>query len=290
MSDNNLMAEKAKLEWHCRDKVFTFENSPLLMGILNVTPDSFSDGGRFLDRGKAVDHAMQMIKEGADIIDVGGESTRPGADEVDAAEEASRVIPVVKELSALAGDTVISIDTMKASVARQAIGAGARIINDVSALSRDPAMSSVALESGAGVILMHMRGMPRAMQTDPRYDNVVAEVRNHLAARADDAVRKGIKRARIAVDPGIGFGKTVEHNISLLAGIDKLAALGMPVVVGLSRKSFLGKLTGKNIEERLAASLAGLVYSIIKGVHVLRVHDVRESRDAALVACALRNG
>jgi dihydropteroate synthase len=260
------------------------------MGILNVTPDSFSDGGRFLDHGKAIARAIRMLEEGADIIDIGGESTRPGAAKVDALEESARVIPVISELAAQAGNAVISIDTMKASVARQAIEAGARIINDVSALSHDPGMADVALDSGAGLILMHMLGTPDTMQIDPRYDNVVTEVRDYLAARADDLAQKGVDRRCLAVDPGIGFGKTVEHNVSLLAGIDRVAALGMPVVVGLSRKSFLGKLTGKNVEERLAASLAGLVYSIVKGVHVLRVHDVKESRDAALVANALKNG
>lgn len=283
------MTTDINLEWKCRDTTFSLGPMPLLMGILNVTPDSFSDGGRFLDHGKAVERALEMLDQGADIIDVGGESTRPGASPVDAKEECARIIPVIRELVSRM-KAVVSVDTMKAAVARQALEAGARIINDVSALTFDPGMAQTAAESGAGVILMHMKGSPRTMQADPRYDDVVSEVREYLAARADDLTGKGLSRNRLAVDPGIGFGKTVDHNLRLIAEIEKIKSLGMPVAVGLSRKSFLGKLTGKNVEDRLAASISGVVFCVLKGVHVLRVHDVGESRDAARVAYALKSG
>ncbi len=258
------------------------------MGILNVTPDSFSDGGRYCRLEDAVERGLQIAGEGADIVDVGGESTRPGAAEVPAAEETERVVPVIENLSRRTG-AVISVDTMKAAVARAAIKAGARIINDVSALTFDPDMVNVAREFGPGVVLMHMQGTPRTMQKEPRYQDVVAEVSAYLKLRVGDLAAAGLDRQTLAVDPGIGFGKTVEHNLSLLAGIDAIAACGRPVVIGLSRKSFLGRITGREAGERLAASVAGLAFCVLNGAHVLRVHDVRESYDAVRTLVALRD-
>lgn len=256
------------------------------MGILNVTPDSFSDGGTYADDKAAVRHGLEMADLGADIIDVGGESTRPGAEEVPEAEEIDRVIPVIEQLRQ-ATDKLISVDTMKAGVARRALASGADIINDVSALTRDPAMAAVARETGAGVILMHMQGTPRTMQKQPAYEDVVADVSRMLAARVGALVDQGLDRATLAVDPGIGFGKTAEHNVQLLGNLPALTALHLPLVVGLSRKRFLGSITGRHVHDRLAGSLAALVFCVLNGAHVMRVHDVDASRDAVRVATAL---
>jgi len=272
--------------WHCGERVLTFAERPLIMGVLNVTPDSFSDGGRYADPDAAVAHGLRLAEEGADIIDVGGESTRPGAAEVPEAEERRRVEPVVRALAQ--HGLLVSIDTRKAGVAQAALRAGAAIVNDVTALRGDPQMAAVARAAGAGVVLMHMRGTPATMQNDPRYENVVADVAAYLAERAQAAQQAGLAAERLALDPGIGFGKTVEHNLALLAALDRLGGGRYPLVVGLSRKSFLGRLTGRPVEERLAASLAGLVYAALRGAQVLRVHDVRESRDALKVLTALR--
>ena len=266
--------------WKCRDREIHLGSRALIMGILNVTPDSFSDGGRFLTPEKAVERALAMETEGADILDIGGESTRPGAQAVSAEEELARVLPVVE---AVAGRVkcLISVDTSKASVAEKAIGRGAHIVNDVSALSYDPDMARVAGQTGAGVILMHMKGSPRTMQVNPEYGDVVQEVTGYLQARMDWACSCGMERESLALDPGIGFGKTVEHNLALLAGLDRLIRCGRPVCVGLSRKSFLGKITGGEVSDRLAASLAGAAYAMAKGAQILRVHDVKESCDVA---------
>ncbi len=272
--------------WVCRGRRVVLGDAPLVMGILNVTPDSFSDGGRYLDVEAAVRRGLEMVEEGADIIDVGGESTRPGASAVDRDEETRRVVSVVDALSAQT-DALLSADTMKADVARAAVDAGAHIVNDVSAMTGDPAMADVVAESGAGVALMHMRGTPRTMQRDPRYDDVVGEVAAYLAERVGAAERAGIHRDAVVVDPGIGFGKTVEHNVALLAGLDRIGACGRPVLVGLSRKSFLGALTGREVGSRLAGSLAALTFCVLRGAHVMRVHDVRESYDAIRVVRAL---
>lgn len=280
------MKKEKTLLWKCRQHVLEIGPRPLIMGILNVTPDSFSDGGRFFNLQAAVDRGLQMIQEGADIIDVGGESTRPGAAAVSAEEELARVIPVIQALSKAPG-AILSIDTIKAGVAQRAVEAGARIINDVSALTNDPDMPRVAKESGAGVILMHMQGTPRTMQKDPHYADVVADVRDYLRARVEVLTTGGVALDAIAVDPGIGFGKTLEHNVRLLANLKALTTMGRPVVVGLSRKSFLGALTGCEVNERLAPSLAGLVFCILNGAHILRVHDVKESRQAMTVAMTL---
>ena len=272
--------------WKCRDREFQRGAKPLLMGILNVTPDSFSDGGRFYDRDRAVEHGLEMAREGADILDVGGESTRPGATQVPVAEELDRVIPVIKALRRNC-QAVLSVDTMKSVVVEQALAAGAQIVNDISALTADPRMVDMVRESRAGAILMHMRGEPRTMQEDPRYEDVVREVRDYLQTRVEELTGKGIDRDALAIDPGIGFGKTVEHNVRLLAGLDALRAVGRPIVVGLSRKRFLGHLTGRGVGDRLAGSLGALAYGLMQGAHVMRVHDVRESRDVIEVMDAL---
>lgn len=279
------------LVWRCRDRTIRIGARPLVMGIVNVTPDSFSDGGRFASADEAVRHGLAMAAGGADIVDVGGESTRPGAQPVAVDDEAGRVIPVIR---ALAGEfarkgegPVISVDTRHAEVAAQAMEAGAAIINDVSALS-DPAMPGVAMRTGAGVVLMHMKGEPATMQQAPRYDDVVDEVAGWLQARRAALVSAGVADETIALDPGIGFGKTAEHNVRLLANLPKLVACGRPVVVGLSRKKFIGLLTGREVGDRLAGSLAGAVWAASRGAHVWRVHEVDESVDAARMVAAFR--
>lgn len=276
------------LTWKCRDRVFELGEGrrPLIMGILNVTPDSFSDGGLFHDTGSAIAHARRMLDEGADIIDVGGESTRPGASPVPVEEELSRVEPVLGALRGNGG--VISIDTTKAAVAERALAAGAHIVNDISAATSDPRMADIISSSGAGAILMHMRGEPRTMQDAPRYDNVVRDILQHLISRIEALVRAGADRNTLAVDPGIGFGKTAQHNIELVAGIAALRKCGRPVVIGLSRKRFLAHLTGRETGERLAAGLGALSYALARqGVDIVRVHDVKETFDAVRVVNAL---
>lgn len=257
------------------------------MGILNVTPDSFSDGGRYTTLEKAVKHAQAMLSEGADILDVGGESTRPGSKPVSTEEELRRVIPVIEALCGTVDDVVVSVDTSKAEVAKEAISAGAHIINDVSALTRDPAMTDLAADTGAGVVLMHMQGEPGNMQSAPQYGNVVDDIAKYLEDRISDITRAGVREEQIAVDPGIGFGKTVEHNIRLIAELRRFKISGRPIVMGLSRKSFLASITGREVNERLAGSIAALTYSVLNGANVLRVHDVAASRDAIEVLSAL---
>ncbi|MBI9019848.1 MAG: dihydropteroate synthase [Verrucomicrobia bacterium] len=280
------MAEKIQLIWNCRGREVVCGPRTLVMGILNATPDSFSDGGVFQGLEKAVARGLQMVEEGADIIDIGGESTRPGAKSVQTLEEIERTVPIIGKLREKT-DCLISIDTQKAEVARAAIAAGANIINDVSALA-DPAMAKVAAETGAGLVLMHMLGTPENMQNDPRYDDVVSNVRNFLEERAALAVARGVAEAQIALDPGIGFGKTDAHNLALLNGIPALAATGRPVLIGASRKSFLGRLTGREVNDRLAGSLAAATFAAMQGAHILRVHDVKESCDAIGLVDKLR--
>jgi len=259
---------------------------PRVMGILNVTPDSFSDGGRFLDRERALDHARRMVADGADIIDVGGESTRPGAVDVEEADELARVLPIVATLAA--EDVLVSIDTMKPRVMREAVFAGAVMINDVRAL-REPGALDAATATGAAVCLMHMRGSPRTMQNDTRYDNVVEEVCHFLVDRARACEAAGIARDRIAIDPGFGFAKDVDDNLALARSLDVLAATGYPVVAGWSRKSTLGRLTGRRAEERLAASIAAMLAAVSRGAGIVRVHDVRETVDALVVWHAMND-
>lgn len=254
------------------------------MGVLNVTPDSFSDGGRFVDTDRAVAHAQAMARAGADIIDVGGESSRPGSQPVSAEEELRRVIPVIERLA----DLLVSIDTTKAAVAEAALAAGARIVNDISALRFDPRMAEVVRAAGAGLVLMHMQGTPQTMQQNPRYDDVVSEVRAFLSERIRLAEAAGIARGQIAVDPGIGFGKTVEHNLKLLAHLDEFCSLGCALVVGVSRKSFIGKLLGRDVHERLAGSLAAAAWAVARGANVVRAHDVAQTVDVARMLDALK--
>ncbi len=264
-------------QWRCRDRGLILGPVTRVMGVLNVTPDSFSDGGHYFDPAKAIARGFQMVEEGADILDIGGQSTRPGAEPLSPSEELDRILPALRALS---GKTkaLISVDTVSAEVARAALDLGAHILNDVSAMTFDPAMASLAAETGAGVILMHMRGTPRTMQQNPTYENVVGEVANFLAGRVEALSAMGVERGAVLVDPGICFGKTVDHNVQLLRGIPRIAErCGRPVAIGLSRKSFLGHLTGCPIGERLAPSLAGLSYAVLNGARVVRVHDVKES-------------
>jgi dihydropteroate synthase len=256
------------------------------MGIVNVTPDSFSDGGRFAAPGAAIEHALELVADGAAIVDVGGESTRPGSEPVSAATETARVLPVVEGLAATGTAAQISIDTRKASVARVALAAGASLVNDVSAL-RDREMAGVVAESGADCCLMHMLGEPRTMQDDPRYDDVVDDVKAFLSARLELAVREGVREEHVLLDPGIGFGKRDEHNLALIRRLDEIVALGRPVVIGTSRKGFLARV-GKAAAgaDRLAGTLATNVLALERGASVFRVHDVAPAREALAVAAA----
>jgi dihydropteroate synthase len=260
-----------------------------VMGIVNVTPDSFSDGGRYFDAARAVAHGERMAHEGADLIDVGGESTRPGALPVSAEEEIARVIPVIRGLRRKIS-LPISIDTMKSKVARAALDEGADVINDISALGFDAAMASLAAAEKVPVALMHMQGTPRTMQQSPSYGDVVEEVRTYLHSRMQFAVESGVETERIVIDPGIGFGKNLEHNLALLRGLAALTALGRPVLVGTSRKTFLGKLLDAAPEERLEGSLAAAVAAVLAGANIVRVHDVKEAVRAVRIADALRFG
>ncbi len=263
------------------------ERAPfLVMGVVNVTPDSFSDGGRYLDRAAAVSHGLQLLDEGASLVDVGGESTRPGALPVDRDEELRRVLPVIEALADAGAAARVSIDTAKAAVATRALAAGASFVNDVTALRGDPEMAAVVAESGAQCCLMHMRGEPRTMQDDPRYDDVVSEVKSFLDDRLRFATENGIAERRIALDPGIGFGKTLEHNLELLRRLDELLALGRPLVVGTSRKSFIGRLTGRAVDDRLAGTIATNLLAFERGASVFRVHEVAPIHDALTIAAA----
>lgn len=273
--------------WCCRGHKITWGGRTLVMGVLNVTPDSFSDGGRHLEVDAAVARALEMTSEGADIIDVGGESSRPGAEPVSAAEEMERVIPVIQKLSQHP-QVVISIDTVKVEVARAALTAGAHIINDISAGRYAASMLELARESGAGLLLMHMKGEPRTMQDAPFYKDVVAQVRQFLMGRIWEAEAAGVAREAIAIDPGIGFGKTFDHNWELLRHLDRFVDIGVPVLLGVSRKRFLGALCDRPVEERLAASLATAAAAALAGVAMIRAHDVKETCDAMRVAAMLR--
>jgi dihydropteroate synthase len=258
-----------------------------LMGIVNVTPDSFSDGGRFLEPDQAIQRARRLVDEGADLLDVGGESTRPGAGAVSAAEELDRVRPVLEGLlgpeRALAG-TAVSIDTSKLAVAEAALDLGVEIVNDVTALRSDPELGALCAERDCSLVLMHMQGTPRTMQENPSYDDVVDDVKAFLEERIEFAMSEGVAEGRIWVDPGIGFGKTVDHNLELLRRLGELGELGRPIVVGASRKSFLGELTGREVGERLGGTIASSVLALRAGADVLRVHDVAELRQALDVA------
>jgi dihydropteroate synthase len=260
---------------------------PLVMGVVNVTPDSFSDGGRYFDAGRAVEHARRLIEEGADLIDIGGESTRPGAAPVDLAEERRRVLPV---LEALAGGKIpVSVDTRKPEFMREVVSAGADMVNDVAALAAPGALEAVA-SSTAAVCLMHMRGEPGTMQENPSYRDVVREVRDYLAGRVAEAERSGISRNRIVADPGFGFGKNLEHNLALLRSLPEFGLLGVALLAGLSRKAMLGRITGREAGDRVHASVAAALLAAQNGAHILRVHDVAATRDALSVWQAVKAG
>jgi dihydropteroate synthase len=260
---------------------------PLVMGVVNVTPDSFYDGGRHASTAAAVAHGRRLAEEGADILDVGGESSRPGSEAVSLDEELARVLPVLEALRDL--ERPVSVDTTKPEVMRAAIAHGAAMINDITALAAPGALDAVAA-SGAAVCLMHMKGEPKTMQADPVYADVVVEVRDFLAARVAACAAAGIARERIVVDPGIGFGKTLAHNLALTRHLDALAGIGVPVLAGWSRKSSLGRITGRAAEERLAASLAAALIAVQRGARIVRVHDVAATRDALAVLAAIQGG
>ena len=267
---------------------FAFDLSrPLVMGVLNVTPDSFSDGGRFADREQALSHARRMRDDGADIVDIGGESSRPGAESVAEGVELSRVLPLVEALAA--EGIPVGVDTRKPAVMQAAIAAGAAMINDIAAL-REPGAIEACAQGGVGVCLMHMQREPRTMQAAPAYADVVSEVRDFLLARARVCIDAGIARERIAIDPGFGFGKTLAHNLALLRALGTLAATDYPVVAGLSRKASLGEITGRSVDERMPASLAAALSAVARGAAIVRVHDVRATVDALKVWSAVERG
>jgi len=272
--------------WRIGERVFDCSERTLVMGILNVTPDSFSDGGRFLDRATAVAHATRMVDDGADILDVGGESTRPGSTPVSADEELERVHPVIERLAELHPAVPISIDTRKTDVAAEALDAGATIVNDVSA-GADPAMFDLVRDREAAVVLMHMQGDPTTMQEGPHYDDVVGEVHEYLRQRIEAAELAGIDPERIAIDPGIGFGKDLDHNLELMHGVDALLDLGRPVLVGPSRKKFIGTILDLPEEERVEGTVGAVVWMVARGAHLVRVHDVKEVVRAVRVSDAI---
>ncbi|HEX8099750.1 MAG TPA: dihydropteroate synthase [Actinomycetota bacterium] len=275
------------LMWEARGHRFDCETRTHVVGILNVTPDSFSDGGRFFDPEIAVAAGVEMAEEGADIIDIGGESTRPGADPVKSSEELDRVIPVIKRLSAEV-DVPLSIDTSKAEVAAGALGAGASIVNDVSAGS-DPKMFDVVRDAGAGVVIMHSRGGPKTMQQLTDYEDVVGEVRSYLSERLDAAIESGIEATRVVIDPGLGFAKTQEQNLLVMKEISAFASLGRPVLVGPSRKSFIGKVIHADVDDRVEGTAGAVAWLAARGAHFVRVHDVRAMVRVVRVVDAIRS-
>jgi dihydropteroate synthase len=257
-----------------------------IMGVVNVTPDSFSDGGTFEDAGAAVRHARRLVQEGARIVDIGGESTRPGAAPVPAQEELRRVIPVVEGIVANGTDARISVDTMKLEVAEAAVQAGATYVNDVTAFRHDPEMAGLVADKGLDCCLMHMLGEPRTMQEDPRYDDVVSDVKAFLEERLQAAIEAGVPEEKVQLDPGIGFGKTLQHNLELLDRLDEIVAIGRPIVLGTSRKSFIGRLTGRDVAGRVHGTVATCVLGLERGARVFRVHDVAAVADGLAVAAA----
>jgi len=275
-------------EWHLKNRHLTIERRPLVMGIVNVTPDSFSDGGRFADPKAAVEHGLELVRQGADILDIGGESTRPGALPVPLEEELRRVVPVIKELAART-PTPLSVDTSKATVARESLNLGASIVNDVTALTGDPAMVEVVRDNRAGAILMHMQGTPATMQLEPHYEDVVREVGDYFEERLQALTATGLAREQLVLDPGIGFGKRRQHNLELLARLGAFQRFGRPVCLGISRKGFLGRMLGERpVERRLPAALAATCFAMSRqAVQVVRVHDVEETRDAVSLFTAL---
>ncbi len=284
---NRARAEAGQFVLAIGGRHFDLSRQTLVMGILNVTPDSFSDGGRYLDKDRAVAHALRMAEQGADIIDIGGESSRPGAAPVSEAEETRRVVEVIEAIGKRI-DTPLSIDTYKAGVARRAVEAGAALINDISALTFDPDMAPLAARLSVPVILMHIKGTPRDMQKDPRYTDLIGEIRGFLDRAVRRATEAGIDPEQIIIDPGIGFGKTAEDNLTLIGHIRDFFDLGRPVAIGASRKSFIGALTRKPADDRLCASIGAAAAAVLLGAHIVRVHDVAETRDALAVVDAIK--
>lgn len=273
----------------CRSKNLQITNTPVIMGILNVTPDSFSDGGKFLSSTPAVDHALQMIDQGAEIIDIGGESTRPGSKPVTPEQQIARTIPVIKDLASQT-KTPISIDTTSSKVAQAALAAGASIINDISALQADDKMASLVAQTSVPIVLMHMQGSPGNMQKNPTYKDVVKEVMQFLEERIDFAISAGIERSQIIIDPGIGFGKTVEHNLLLLQNLDQFQKLEVPVLIGSSRKAFIGKILGiDDPADRTFGTAASVAWAVAAGAQIIRVHDVKEMCQVAKLTAAIKN-
>jgi len=281
------MSQHQPERWLAREHALALGEDVLLMAILNVTPDSFSDGGLFQDHDQAVDRALEMVDEGAHILDIGGESSRPGSHPVSLEEELQRVVPLVAKLVGRVS-VPISVDTTKAEVARRCLDLGAAIINDISALRDDPAMAVVVKGHGAGLILMHMRGMPATMQLSPSYTDVIDDVYDFLRSRIEAAVGWGIDRERIAVDPGIGFGKRLQDNLAVLGQVSSLAGLGRPIVIGPSRKGFLGALLDRPVLEREWGTAAAVAAAVLNGAHVVRVHAVSEMKDVVRVSQAIR--
>ena len=280
------MRDLKTLTRQAMDRLIEFPDQPLIMGVVNVTPDSFSDGGCYLDVEAAVAHALRLVEEGADLLDIGAESTRPGADTVDEAEERRRAIPVVTAV-AKAVRVPVSIDTSKAAVAQAALDAGAVLVNDVTALRGDAAMVEVIARTGAGIVLMHMQGTPRTMQQAPRYEDVVGEISSFFEERIRFAIARGVAQRQIVLDPGIGFGKLLVHNLTLLAQLHRFAYFGCPLLVSVSRKAFLGQLVDRPVQERQWATAAAVAMAVDRGAGILRVHDVRAMRDVMQVAVAI---
>ena len=280
------MLEPKLLPRQAKDRMIEFHMKPLIMGIVNATPDSFFDGGRYVDAAAAVAHAVRLVEEGADLLDIGAESTRPGADVVNEAEECRRAIPVVAAV-AKAVTVPISIDTSKAAVARRALDAGAILVNDVTALRGDPAMVDVVARTGAGIVLMHMNGMPRTMQQAPYYDDVVGEISDFFEERIRFAMAHGIVRRQIILDPGIGFGKLLVHNLTLLAQLRHFLQFECPLLIGVSHKAFLGQLVDRPVQERQWATAAAVAMAVDRGAGILRVHDVKGMKDVVRVAAAI---
>ena len=270
------------------DWLLSKDKDPLIMGILNVTPDSFTDGGKFLDSNTAVNHAMDMIADGADIIDIGGESTRPFSDPVSEREELSRVISVIKKLREKT-DTVISIDTTKSSVADNACNIGADIVNDISGLSFDKEMIDIIIKHDCPIILMHILGNPKTMQENPSYNNLISDINNHLLDRANFALNKGVKKHNIILDPGIGFGKKIDDNFSIINNIDQLNDLGYPILIGVSRKSFIGKTLDVDEDNRIEGTIASNIIALDRGCKIFRVHDIIEAKRSLVIANKILN-
>ncbi len=268
--------------WKLRTRTLQFPRRPLVMGIVNVTPDSFSDGGQFLDTDRAIEHALELVRDGADLLDIGGESTRPYSTPVSQDEELRRVLPVVTDVCRRV-TVPVSIDTSKSAVAEACLNAGAEIINDVTGLKGDPKMIDVARSSGAGVCVMHMQGTPQTMQDDPVYDDVVTEIRDYLHSRIEALIAAGIERQRFCLDPGIGFGKTHQHNLTLMANCWRFHELGCPILVGHSRKGFIAKLLGDKDADRTAGTIGAACSLARQGIQIIRVHDVRAVREAILL-------